>query len=127
MSGAIAVMIAGGGVSYNGTITQAQQTDGSTFNILGLGPAGSSASPSVLSDGNSLSAWYDETVSGQSVFAVNISFNPGASYFAQVTAGATTKTSASRSNYSYSGGIATWTWTSTFGFTSSGTKACSVI
>ena len=112
--------------TYTGTMTQSQVTDGSTFNFLGFGGAGS-MSPTTLSDGNTITFWYDETIGSYCQFSIAVASDPGQSYIGQVTAHGTTKTTASASSYTYSGGNATWKWNgASFGFTSSGTTSASV-
>jgi hypothetical protein len=123
------MLAAGGRATYSGTMTQAQVTDGSTFDFRGgPGASGGSLSPTTMSDGNVISAWYDSLLGTvECVFAVTMP-DPGGqnNYISQVTGHGTTKTMASATSYAYAAGNATWKWSAqAFGFATTGTTACS--
>ncbi|MEX8520023.1 MAG: hypothetical protein AB3X44_16050 [Leptothrix sp. (in: b-proteobacteria)] len=119
-------MPAGG--TINTTMTSGNSSVGGTFRGFKTtgSPTFGSITSNLLSDGKTITDFYDETVAPDAVLAISgFTSNPGQAYFTTAKGNATTKTSAS-ATYGYAAGVATWTWLSNFGFPTSGSAVVQI-
>ena len=119
---------------YSGTLTQAYYTFSSsgtfstTYQYGFIGPGQGSRSPTTLTTGATLSAWYDYFyyVGGSlvdsygQIYITGLGSNPGIGYITSAKAGTATRTP---TYYSYYSGTGTWIFSTTFGFSGAGTIA----
>jgi hypothetical protein len=129
MSGILCAMVGGvAGVSINTTMTAGNSSTGGTFRGFKTtgSPTFGSITSNLMSDGRTITDFYDETVAPDAVLAISgFSSDPGQSYFTTATGNATSKSAVSAS-YGYAAGVATWTWLSNFGFPTSGSAVVQI-
>ena len=130
MSGILCAVVGMGqaNATINTTMTAGNSSTGGTFRGFKTtgSPVFGSITSNLMSDGKTITDFYDETVAPDAVLAISgFSSDPGQSYFTTAVGNVTSKSSAS-ATYGYAAGVATWTWLSTFGFPTSGSAVVQI-